>query len=806
MRRVFFVPQVTDIKFLTPSPPLFTEQRVSDAAQRLFGLEGNLKALYSERDQNFRIDTGEQCYVIKIANREEDLNAVDLQIRALLHIAQCDPLLPVPRVVPARNGSLHEFIEATDGTRHLVRVLSYLPGQVMVDAPRSAALYEDVGRTLARCGLALRGFFHPAAGYDLLWDLRKLNDLRPLTRVIDDKPLRGSLDTALEQLVSNVLPQVSSMRAQIIHNDANLYNLLVDATNPAQITGLVDFGDMLHAPLIFDLAIAAGSMTFDNPDPLESLCHLTRAYDSVLPLEEGEINALPQLALGRVIQELLIAAKRQVDDPESSDYVLANLDASVSAVEALLAAGHAQVRNRLRDACRFPKYCPVSTTKCASDNLAADNTGELLGRRSAVLGASLELAYNKPFHVLRGEGVWLYDADGRRHLDAYNNVPHVGHCHPQVVKAVSRQLGTLNTNTRYLFDNVVSYAERLGALLPGKLGSCIFVNSGSEANDAAMRMARTLTGKQGAIVMADAYHGISESIDELSPGAYPGAEPPSLADRVRVLAAPDLYRGQLREAPDAIGTYAGQVDDALNSLKGSGHGTAAFMVDCSFSSNGILSPLPGYLSAVTKKVRAAGGLIIADEVQIGFGRSGTHMWGFEAQGFMPDIVTLGKPIANGLSMGAVVTTPDIRDAFGKQIDFFSTFGGNPVASAAAHAVLDVIEGEGLMENARLSGEYLRKGLRELATQYPVIGDVRGQGLFVGVDIVRDPDSRERASDIADGIRNHLRENRVLVGRDSRAGNVIKIRPPMVFEIAHVDILLGAFDAALATTMKHIFQH
>lgn len=784
-----------EIRFLDPAPPKLSLQVAEKAAHELFGLKGTIKLLHSERDQNFRIQTAQGDYVFKISNALEDHSAVDLQTRTLLHIAKNDPSLPVPRVVFNNKGKPHDFIETADGTRHLVRVLTYLPGVVITNAPKSTALYENVGGLIARASLALRGFYHPAAGYDLLWDLRHLVKLRSLTQYLEDKELRAAVERDLDFTNQYILPRLSGMRSQIIHNDGNPHNLIVDTANPEQPGGLIDFGDMMHAPLIFDLAVAAGSMTLNSPDPLETMCRVAAGYDRVLALEENEIDILSHLAVGRICQELLVATQRRNADPDAQAYVLGDIDPYTKSLSLLLDIGHQEMRTRLREACRFPDYCPRGQTV---PDAQADDIAPLLKRRARSLGKTLELVYDKPFHVVRGEGPWLYDADGNRHLDVYNNVPHVGHCHPHVVKTVSRQLAALNTNTRYLFDNVVSYAERLAATLPDDLGSCIFVNSGSEANDAAMRIARTLTNNQGAIIMEDAYHGITESIDELSPAAYLGSEPPQLAARVRTLEAPNMYRGRFCDDPkNAAGLYAQSADLAIQSLQDTGMGIAAFMIDSSFSSNGILPVLPGYLPAVVEKVRAAGGLIIADEVQIGFGRCGSHLWGFEAQDIVPDIVTLGKPVANGISLGVVVTTPDIRERFGESVDFFSTFGGNPVACAAAHAVFDVIEQEGLLENARDTGDYMREGLRELADQYPVIGDVRGQGLFIGVEIVHDRISKEPAADLADQLRNRLREKRVLVGRETRAGNIIKVRPPLAFRRKHADILLAAFELALA---------
>ena len=370
---------------------------------------------------------------------------------------------------------------------------------------------------------------------------------------------------------------------------------------------------------------------------------------------------------------------------------------------------------------------------------------------------------------MRGEGVWLIDDTGRSLLDAYNNVPSVGHCHPTVVQALARQAATLNTNTRYLYKSVIEYADRLTATMPGDLSVCMFVCSGSEANDLAWRLAKAHTGNSGGIVMEDAYHGTTDAVYELSPADYGIDKGRTLAEYIATVPAPDGYRGF---AP------------------------AAFYLDLVLSSNGIMIPPPGYLSTVFKKVRAAGGLCVADEVQSGFGRTGDHFWGFEAHDVIPDIVTPGKPIGNGLSMAAVVTTPEIVASLMKETDFFSTTGGNPVACAVGLAVLDVLEQEGLQERAARVGAKLRSQIEKLAEQHPLIGEVRGAGLFIGVELVRNHSTLEPAAKETADVVNRMRELGVLVGIEGPCGNVLKIRPPLVFDENHALQFTDTLDRAL----------
>ena len=426
-------------------------------------------------------------------------------------------------------------------------------------------------------------------------------------------------------------------------------------------------------------------------------------------------------------------------------------------------------------------------------NMTTSNTS-LLTQRQQLLGTHLALFYDKPVHIERAEGVWLYAPDGTRYLDGYNNVPVVGHCHPQVVRAITQQIGTLNTHTRYLYQIIVEYAERLVATLPEHLSVCSFVNSGSEANDIAWRIAKFTTGNEGAIVMEGAYHGITDAIFDLSPSRRNRP----IAAHVRTLMTPDPYRGPYRAGENNIAhKYAADADRAIVDLAANGMQPAAFMLDSLFVTNGTPDVPAGYVKAVTEKVRAAGGLFIADEVQAGFARSGTHFWGHMLHGAEADIVTMGKPVGNGYPLGVIVTSSETLNRFVDEMGLFSTFGGNPVACAAGLAVLDVIQKEGLQANAQETGDYLRAGLRALMSQHEIIGDVRGWGLMAGVELVHDRKSKEPAIEEAKRLINLVLDNGVLISTGGMLGNVLKIRPPLVFQRDHADIILNALDRSLA---------
>lgn len=436
----------------------------------------------------------------------------------------------------------------------------------------------------------------------------------------------------------------------------------------------------------------------------------------------------------------------------------------------------------------------IPATSFGERNLTTDET---LAKRKRLLSPSLSLSYRRPLRIVRGFGTYLYDDTGRAFLDMYNNVPLVGHSHPRVVRAAQEQLGLLNTNTRYLHDHVIDYAERLTALLPDSLSVCFFVNSGSEANDLALRMARTHTKRQDIVVLENAYHGHTSALIDVSPYKFDGPGGAGRKDFVHVAPMPDDYRGRFRrEDAEAGMKYGRAVGEVLSRLVAQGRPPAAFIAETLPSVGGQIVPPPGFLEEAYPHVRAAGGLCIADEVQVGFGRLGSHFWGFEMLGVVPDIVVLGKPMANGFPLGALITTRAIAESFANGMEFFSTFGGNPVACASGLAVLDVVRDEGLQARALETGTHLLAGLRGLMERYPLIGDVRGAGLFLGVELVRDRVTREPATVHAKVVVNRLRELGVLTGTDGPHDNVIKLRPPLVLTLAEADLFLATLDRVL----------
>jgi 4-aminobutyrate aminotransferase-like enzyme/Ser/Thr protein kinase RdoA (MazF antagonist) len=426
------------------------------------------------------------------------------------------------------------------------------------------------------------------------------------------------------------------------------------------------------------------------------------------------------------------------------------------------------------------------------------SSAETLSARRALLGENLSISYQQPLKIVRGWMQYLYDDTGRAFLDVYNNVPLVGHSHPRVVRAVQEQVALLNTNTRYLHDNVNRYAEQLTRRMPNPLRVCYFVNSGSEANELAFRLARAHTSREDVIVLEHAYHGNTTTLIDISPYKFDGPGGRGRKPWVHVAPIPDDYRGPYRRDDAAAGAkYAQDVAEILQNAHSQGRSVAAYIAETLPSVAGQIVFPPGYLAETYNHVRAAGGVCIADEVQVGFGRLGTHFWGFETQAVVPDIVVLGKPIGNAFPLAAVVTTPEIAASFNNGMEFFSTFGGNPVACAAGLAVLDVLAEEHLQENALRVGSYLIARLKSLQQKHALIGDLRGSGLFLGIDLVADRESREPAPYQASYVLNRLRERGILAGTDGPHHNVIKLRPPLIFSQSDADLFVATLDSILA---------
>lgn len=418
-------------------------------------------------------------------------------------------------------------------------------------------------------------------------------------------------------------------------------------------------------------------------------------------------------------------------------------------------------------------------------------TAAMIGRRDALLGPAYRLMYERPLHIIRGEGAWLIDAQGRRYLDAYNNVTSLGHCHPAVTEAICRQVQTLATNTRYLHDTILSLAERLLASVPGTdLAHLMLTCTGSEANDLAYRIAKVRTGGEGIIVTETAYHGITDAVSKFSPSLGTSVD---LGAHVRLVPAPRLYHA---EGADLARRFTRDVESAIADLRRHGIKPAALIVDSLFTSDGILPEPAGFLRGAVDAIKQAGGLFIADEVQPGFGRTGERLWGFQRHAVVPDIVTLGKPMGNGQPIAGLLASADALAEFGKNSRYFNTFAGNTVSCAAALAVWDTIERERLTQHAAQVGKILLEGIADLAKRHEAIGDVRGAGLFVGVELVCDRATRAPDRALTSKVVNRMREKGVLISACAMEHNVLKIRPPLVLSAEQAGLVIQALEESL----------
>jgi 4-aminobutyrate aminotransferase-like enzyme/Ser/Thr protein kinase RdoA (MazF antagonist) len=776
---------------LTAQRPRITEPDALEAARSLFGVAAvAARDLESERDRTFALEdpAGRPLAILKVSNPSEDPEVLDMEAEGALHVTRVDPDLRVAvpwrarehggtePAQPAAPGDDPAGLRAVwwDGdVAHWVRLYDVLPGRSGIDpAGLDDAALIAWGETTARLGLALRGFAHPRARRTMLWDVQHALAARGMLGDIRSPAQRALVQRVLDEYERTVAPVWPRLRAQVLHTDLTVDNTLTD--DAGLITGIVDFGDMSHTALATDLASVLDDVLFGREE--EELFRLARlvldGYQRRVELEELELRVLGVLWAARSALTIAISSWRVAQGLEEPAFA-ERYDYAERArmIETMLNVGWPEVGRRLG----APAPAP--------------DAGGLAERRAAAFGPTMEpLFYHAPVQVAAAEGVWITDANGRRYLDAYNNVPCVGHVHPRVSAAIARQSRLINTHMRYLHPSAIELAERLVALCPPELDTVLLVNSGSEANDLAWRIATAVTGRRGGLCTAFAYHGITEATAALSPETWrDGASP----EHVETWEPPDTYRREhLHPAAFAA---------ALARLGARGLSPAAAILDGLITSDRIADLDAGYVQELVRLTRAAGGLWIADEVQAGHGRTGDAMWAFERFGVVPDFVTLGKPMGNGHPVAAVITRGEIVRQLAGHTTLFSTFGGNPVSAAAALAVLDVIDDERVLARVHATSLCLRTALTDLASAHDAVGDVRVIGLACGVELVTDRASRTPDGARARAVRDRLRHRGVLIGTTGRDGNILKIRPPLAFTAAHVPVLVDALANALAGT-------
>lgn len=753
------------------------EQLVAD----YYGLQTKAKPLTGEYEFNYLLTAHDGTkYIFKVAGAENSYEFFDAQVKIIAHLSGSSISDKLFSYIPNKQAGFITIHDAAD-KRYYLRLLTYLPGEFWCNTINHPdALYNDLGNFLGNMDKALEDFAHPAMHRYYVWDISNAADANRKLHCIKDHERRRIAGYFLLQFETEVLPVISSLRHAYVHHDANDTNILVKEDN---VVGLIDFSDMVYTALINNLAVACTYAIMHHHDPLHAATLVVKGYHEVYPLTEQEVDMLYYLIAARLCISVTQSAWNASIETNNEHHFISEKPAW-ELLYKLIRINPLKAQNNFRKACGFK---PVVTE---------EDYSHLLAERTAHVGRNLSISYRNKIKIIRGALQYLYDDKGNTFVDCVNNPSHVGHCHPVVVKRMQKQLATLNTNTRYLHDNIVEYAKKLTATLPSQLSVCYFTNSGSEANDLAIRMARHFTKQKDIIVLDHAYHGTSTVAMEMSPYKFDSKGGFGKMPWIHKALNPDTYRGPYKYGDENAGKkYAADVQRIIEELSKENKAPAAFICETLLGVGGQIPLPPHYLSEVYNHVRNAGGVCIADEVQVGFGRIGDHFWGFELQQVIPNIVVMGKPIGNGHPLAAVVVTNEIADAFNNGLEYFNTFGGNPVSMATGLAVLEVIETEQMQQHAKETGEYLMNGLRHLMQKHPIVGDVRGHGLFIGAELVKDSKTLEPALPEIDMVVEHVKANGYLLSTDGPLHNVLKIKPPMPFNKTNADELLQYLDEA-----------
>lgn len=745
--------------------------RIEAILHEYFSLSGvTLTKLEGYASCNFKVACKKGTFVLKeYKYSPETLALLRSENKVLLGLLELKAY-QFPKTVVSLNGP--DILEK-DG--RLYRLLTYVEGEFLGDIPYSTALYRSFGKFLGEMDNKLLGHYEaPLAAKVSGWDLKNLMVNYEYLNYIPDPGDRSLVDYFFLQFRENVDPAKYRLRQSIIHNDANDWNVL---TNNREVTGIIDFGDMCYSWLINELAVGITYILIGKDDPLEIATEVIREYHKVLPLEKQELDLFYYLIAARLCISVCNSAYAKILKPESH-YITVSEEGAWKLLRNWVGINPIKARDEFYRAAGF-------------EVIPRQELGEQLQRRASVLSSALSLTYDTPIQMYQSAFQYMYDTDGNTFLDAYNNIMLAGHCHPRVVRAGQRAMAKLNTNTRYLYNELVSYSEKLLARFPAPLNKVFLVNSGSAASDLAIRLAMTHTGKNKIAVLEHGYHGNTRAAIEIS--HYKFHKPGAMGQQGFIVPLP-LPKAFGSGYPDdgAAGAYFATA--AIRELDVHSTRLAAFIAEPIVGCGGQVPLANGYLEAVYPIIREQGGVCISDEVQVGFGRLGDYFWGYEMQGVVPDIVIIGKPMGNGHPIGAVVTTDAIARSFESGPEFFSSFGGNPVSCAIGEAVLDVIADEKLQEHAKKVGDHLILLLRQLKNSFPVIADIRGSGLFLGIEIM-DLDGNP-LTELASVIKNGLRERHILVSTDGPYESVIKIKPPLAFTIDNSEKLVTALSVIL----------
>jgi len=719
---------------------------------------------------NYKVQSNNDTFVLKQQSyAPETLELLQAENEILARLATLQHY-DFPAAIPSLKD---ELIVIESG--QLYRLLSFVQGDFLGNVPHIHELLHSIGTFLGHLDATLQDFYHSAiTGKESLWDLKFFKNNQQYLEYISDAKDRNLVTYFFMQFDEHVYPVQHQLRKSVIYNDANHWNVL---TKKGKLSGIIDFGDVCHSWVINEIAIALTYVMMEKEDPLATATPLIQGYQSVFQLNEQEIDILYYLIAARLCTSVCNSAYTKTLKP-NSEYITISEKPAWDLLRQWIAINPIRAKDSFRCAAG---YEPTQKNK----------TAQQLLRREKQFSKALSLSYTNPIQMYQSAFQYMYDTEGNTFLDAYNNIMLAGHCHPKVVKAGQHASAKLNTNTRYIYEELLQYSEKLLTKFPDTLNKVFFVNSGSAASDLAIRLATNHTQKRKVMVLEHGYHGNTRIGIDISHYKYNHKSGTGKKEYIIATPMPKVYGSGFKDNGEAGSHFA---QGSKEQITANVNEIAAFIAEPIVGCGGQVPLAKGYLNQVYAEIRNQGGVCISDEVQVGFGRLGDNFWGFEMYDVIPDMVILGKPMANGHPIGAVVMTSEIAESFSNGLEFFSSFGGNPVSCAIGNAVLDVIEEEHLQQHAKTVGDYLIRLLRGLQSAYPKIADVRGSGMFLGVELI-DTDGSPNTK-LAAMIKNELRENFILISTDGPHDNVLKIKPPLSFSASDADILVDAIRAIL----------
>jgi ethanolamine-phosphate phospho-lyase len=733
-----------------------------------------IKTLEGYDSENYCVKTADKKYVLKVYKDELYLKNLLLAENRLWQLLSANNLDSYS--VPMRDLEGNYLAETSTG---FARLLSYVEGEFLAEVEHTPRLFESFGKFLAEMDLKMLNFRDVAIdAKKTQWDSQFYHLSKKYLPFIEDPSDRKIVEYFFLQNREIIDPEIENLRKSVIHGDANDWNVLV---KHGEISGIIDLGDMCYSPLINELAIAVTYCMFGKEDVVKAILPIIKSYHEILPLKENETATLYWWIATRLCISVCNSAKTKRDKPDS-EYITISEKSAWELLRKLVKLNPILVEDEFRKACGFASKI-------------VDTSEEDLAKRHKIASKSLSLQFAKPIKMVGAAFQYMFDSSGKTYLDCYNNIPQVGHCHPRVVEAGQKAMAKLNTNTRYLNDVYNEYAANLLAKFPSNLTKVFFVTSGSAASDLAIRLAMTHTNHQGIVVMEHGYHGNTRLGIDISHYKYNRKGGSGKSETIIEAEIPDTYKGRFTENDGSAGElYAAETIERINA---NALPISAFIAEPIVGCGGQIPLAKDYLKHIYPFIREQGGVCISDEVQTGFGRLAEYFWGFEMHGVVPDIVVMGKPMGNGHPLAAVVTTDEIAESFETGMEFFSSFGGNPVSCAIGQAVLDVLEEENLPNNAKEVGGCLLGLFKDLVEKHEVCGDARGEGLFLGLEFVEDKMTKAPNGNLASIVQNKLRDEGILIGTDGPFVNVIKVKPPICFTNENADELVGKIDRILS---------